>query len=181
MEHSTDEYLWGEIKSGNEKAFIEVYNRYRPMLLRDAYYKIRDYSEAEDIVQDVFTSLWIRRKELKIDAPLRIYLFKAVHFQFTTKLRKQQRANKYIKHSIQIKSGEILKATSQLESRELGHQIENALNAISPASRQVFKMQYQEGRKPKEIAEQMHITLQVARNHVSRALKILRTKLKEID
>ena len=179
MLHKKDEELLQEIKAGNESTFAELYNHYQPLLLMEAYYKIRSYPEAEDMVQEIFTSLWVRRKELSTSIPIKHYLFKAVHLQFAYKCRKREVAKRFIQHTLYVSKEA---ATNYLlENKEMYLQIKDAIACVSaPASRRAFELLYIEDKSHREIALDMNIKPQVVKNQVSRALKIIRTNLKKV-
>lgn len=179
MLHTKDEELLQEIKAGNESAFAELYNHYQHLLLMEAYYKVRSYPEAEDIVQEIFTSLWVRRKELSISIPIKHYLFKAVHLQYAYKCRKSEVARRFVQHTLYVSKEA---GTSYLlENKEMYLQIKEAIAGVTaPASRRAFELLYMENKSHQEIALDMNIKPQVARNQVSRALKIIRTRLKKV-
>ncbi|WPQ63372.1 sigma-70 family RNA polymerase sigma factor [Chitinophaga sancti] len=179
MLYKQDEELLREIQQGNEATFADVYNHYQPLLLLEAYYKIRSYPEAEDMVQEIFTSLWQRRKELSLSIPLKHYLFKAVHLQYAYKCRKSEVARKFIQHTLYV-SREA--ATNYvLENKEIYRQIKEAIASVSaPATRRAFELLYIEDKSHKEIAVDMNIQPQVVKNQVSRALKIIRSHLKKV-
>lgn len=179
MLHKSDEELLREIQNGNEAAFAAVYNHYQPLLLMEAYYKIRSTAEAEDMVQEIFTSLWNRRKEISISIPLKHYLYKAVHLQYAYKCRKSEVAKKFIQHSLYVSKEAT--TTYALENKEIYHQIKEAIATVTaPATRRAFELLYIEDKSHKEIAIDMNIQPQVVKNQVSRALKIIRSHLKKV-
>jgi len=168
-----------EIKAGSASALAEVYNHYRPFLLLEAYYKIRSYQEAEDIVQEIFTSFWQRRESLSITIPLKQYLYKAVHLQYANKCRKSGISKRFIEHTLYASKEA---ATNDiLENKELYYLIREAIATVSaPASRRAFELLYIDNKSHKEISADMNIQTQVVKNQVSRALKIIRTHLKKV-
>lgn len=58
----TDEQLVELLRQGKDKAFDELYFRYRDPLVRFVYIRMKSISVSEEIVQEVFTSIWERRK-----------------------------------------------------------------------------------------------------------------------
>lgn len=179
MLQKKDEELLREIREGNEATFAAVYSHYQPLLLMEAYYKIRSMPEAEDMVQEIFTSLWTRRKELSPTIPLKHYLFKAVHLQYAYKCRKSEVARKFIQHTLYVSREAATNAV--LENKEIYRQIREAIATVSaPATRRAFELLYIEDKSHKEIAVDMNIQPQVVKNQVSRALKIIRTHLKKV-
>ncbi len=65
--------------AGNERAFATIYDTYWSQLLAIAYRLTQDKEQSEEIVQEVFVSLWRRRHEVKIES-VSAYLATAVKF-----------------------------------------------------------------------------------------------------
>lgn len=62
-------------------AFDEIYERYWSKLYAYAYNRLRDKETCEEIIQEVFVSLWANRKTTKIESSVSGYLYQAVKFQ----------------------------------------------------------------------------------------------------
>jgi RNA polymerase sigma factor (sigma-70 family) len=179
MLYENEAELLKQVRDGNANAFSKLYTHYQPMLIAEAYLKIRNQQEAEDMVQEIFTSLWHRRQGLSINISLKHYLFRAVHLQYAYKCRRNQVARKFITYTWYNSSEGIL--PRHLENKELGQQIRRAVNSVSaPATRKVFELLYLEDLTHKEIASDLNIKPQVVKNQASRALKVIRTRLREV-
>ena len=70
----SDAELTDLIRSEDRHAFTEIYNRYWKKLFTTAANKIDDLHEAEDIVQQIFITIWNRRTQLEIKTTLGAYL-----------------------------------------------------------------------------------------------------------
>lgn len=168
-----------KLKNGDTAAFAMLYNHYKTSLLMEAYHKVRSRQEAEDMVQEIFTSLWQRRKDLNISSSLKHYLSRAVHLQYAYKCRRNQVARKFITH-VNYTSVEGA-VPHHLENKELGQLIRKAAGYVSaPACRKVFERLYLQEWTHREIAQDMNIQPQVVKNQASRALKVIRTRLLEV-
>jgi RNA polymerase sigma-70 factor (ECF subfamily) len=168
-----------ELKAGNESAFTEIFNRYRSMLYLEAYYQLKDHQEAQDIVQDVFTWLWLKKDTVPATVALKQYLFKATRNKCIDKHRKVKTIHHFTKEYPYLKETDTNYVP--LETKELSHQLANAINAISaPASRRAFQLLYLEDKSHKTIALEMGTNVQTVKNQISRALKVLRGKLKNV-
>ncbi|WPQ63366.1 sigma-70 family RNA polymerase sigma factor [Chitinophaga sancti] len=162
-----------------EVAFTIMYNRYQPLMLKFAIKKFKCTQEAEDIVQEIFTSLWQRRELLSNEFPIKNYLLRAVQLQYAQRCRHSTVVKKYI----QYKLGKLSEKSqsSKIENKELEIQIRSAINKISaPACRKIFELAFLEEQNCSEIAVKLNIKTQVVRNQTSRALKIVREKLKQV-
>lgn len=179
MTHLNDAELLLMVQNDHEMAFNIIYNRYQPIMLSVAKRKLLNDLEAEDIVQEIFMSLWFRRKCISLNVPLKYYLLRAVHLQFAYKCRSAAVARK---HDMYIENDSIDHDYSkQLESKELGERILTAIMKISaPACRKIFELAYIHDKSCNEIANLLNIQKQVVRNQTSRALKVLRNELKKV-
>ncbi|WP_343670075.1 sigma-70 family RNA polymerase sigma factor [Chitinophaga sp.] len=179
MLHLKDAELLEMVRKGQESAFTILYNRYQPVMLTVAKKKLSNLQEAEDVVQEIFTSFWQRREQISLSIPVKHYFLRAVHFQYAYKCRTNAVARKY-EHFL---SGTILEDGNLafLENKELGYQIRSAIQKISaPACRKIFELAYIEDRSCNEIATSLNICAQVVRNQTSRALKVLRAELRQV-
>jgi len=175
-----EEELLLSVKKGDETAFAALYKKFHPQLVMEAYQKIRNQQEAEDMVQEIFTSLWQRRRELTISISLKHYLYKAVHLQYAYKCRRNKVARRFLSYTYYTSPESFV--PRNLENKELGQQIREAARHVSaPACRKVFELLYLQDWSHKEIAQDLNIQPQVVKNQVSRALKVVRTRLREVE
>ena len=92
----SDEDLLDLVRSGNDAAFSEIYSRYWKKLLTVAINKSDgNIEEAEEIVQDLFVSLWRRRGELQISTTLASYLAAAVKYRVIKSLARRNLRRRY--------------------------------------------------------------------------------------
>jgi len=179
MQSHNDEFLLMEMKAGNEAAFTDIFNRYRNALYLEAYYQLKDAQEAQDIVQDIFIWLWTKRTSIPADIALKQYLLRAVRNKCIDKHRKAQTRQHFTKEYPYIKDTDTSRVP--LETKELSRQLTHAIDAISaPASRRAFQLLYLEDKSHKTIALEMGTNVQTVKNQISRALKVLRGKLKNV-
>src|ERR1035437_8656376 len=66
------------IKEGNHAAFAEIYERYFGVLFLHAFKRLKDEDEAKDSVQELFTTLWLKRESLVLKTSLSGYLYAAI-------------------------------------------------------------------------------------------------------
>jgi DNA-directed RNA polymerase specialized sigma24 family protein len=74
----SDQELVLLLKSGDERAYTEIYDRYSATLLVHAYHKLHDQEEAKDLVHELFMVLWSKKEALVIEKSLSAYLFMAL-------------------------------------------------------------------------------------------------------
>lgn len=142
------------------------------MLQLEAYYKIQQQQEAEDIVQEVFTSLWKRRADIDINTSLKGFLYKAVHFQFTIRIRKKQSNKKFLAVTTFPVADET--SCASLEKKELNHQLQMAINNLaSDSCRKVLRLAYLQQKSHKEVAAELNVQINIVKSQASRGIKYL--------
>ena len=171
----------------NEGNFEEIYMDYFPRLLRFAREYVGSDEDAENIIQDVFMTLWERRSDLKIHISMVSYLFLLIKNRCIDHLRRRTHAEKG-KEEIQKQHN--LELQMKLHSLEaLDHDlindtdieriITNAINFLPPKCREIFILNKIDGKKYKEIAEELQISINTVENQMSIALRKLREQLKD--
>lgn len=170
-----EEQILQRLKQGDESALRELIHQYRPGMLLEAYYILRDMEEAEDIVQEVWIRFWDLRQRVEMKPSLAAYLHRAVRYESIIKVKKdktrgkrEDQYNYFVEPTYHIKP---------FEDEELRKRLEQAIEEIPPAMRRSFMLSYMEDLSQKEVAAEQGISLQVVKNNVSKALKLLRQKL----
>ena len=74
----SDQQLVLLLQRGDRGAFAEIYNRYQTLLFLYSVKKLQDQESAEDIVQEVFVSLWNAKQGLNSEMALGPYLYRVV-------------------------------------------------------------------------------------------------------
>lgn len=76
------------LKKGDESALRELVDLYRPQMVMEAYYILRDMDEAEDIVQEVFIRFWNVKENIELKPSLLAYLIRATRNESIIKIKK---------------------------------------------------------------------------------------------
>jgi RNA polymerase sigma-70 factor (family 1) len=172
----TDEQLFVLLHDNNKEAFNSLFSRYRKRLFLEAYSKLQDEDEANDIVQEIFIWLWDKRKTIETPQCVKAYLIKVVRNKCIDQIRKNTSTRGKKQQYTWLADRHT--TNTPIENKELGLQLDLAINSISPASRLAFEQLYLHKKSLKEIAEEMNINVQSVKNHIHRALKNLRQNLK---
>jgi RNA polymerase sigma-70 factor (ECF subfamily) len=177
MANLSDPDLIKAIRDGNTAVFRQVFDTCYESLCRYAFTIVKDFDQAEDIVQSIFMKLWERREDLDIRTSVRSYLFRSVYNQCINHLEHRVIKKKY-DSSIQ-NSPNRDEQPPDVFPRELEDNIRKAVDNLPPQCRTIFIMsRYEELRYP-EIAVKLGISENTIQNQVCKALKILREELKD--
>jgi RNA polymerase sigma-70 factor (family 1) len=179
----TEKELLQSSMEGDEKAFAEIFSRYKFKLYGYIYRLTQSQEMAEDIVQDTFLKLWKHRDRLGAIDNLSSYIFRMAQNQSITAFRRMAMETMIIR---QMLTGEADFSPSTPESalalKEMEENFRKAVNNLPPQQKKVYQLSREEGLKYEEIAEKLHISRGTVRNHMVQLLRTLRTQLeKDLD
>jgi RNA polymerase sigma-70 factor (family 1) len=171
-EHKTIE----NICNGDLKSFEVIFKLYYAPLVRYGFTILKDTEESEDVVQQVFVTLWQKIDEIEFTISIKSYLYKMVHNHCLNKLKHEQIKQRHANEVLQVQH-----TTSYQEhgKSELLKQIEIALETLPEQCGRIFRMSRYDGMKYQEIANELGLSIKTIENQMGKALKIMREKLKD--
>ena len=168
------ENLNQQLYDGNEQAFEIIYELYWRQLFYKAYSILQDEEEAKDAVQTVLTDLWQRREE-KVILNLKAYLFNAVKYQVFKKLRNNKLTQNHIERFEEIIAYDHI--DELIHYNEINDKLNSAIEKLPDKCKEVFILSRFEELTNKEISEKLNISIKTVENHITKALRTLRSNL----
>lgn len=163
--------------------FEKLYKLYYPKMFAFAKNYVPANEDAENIVQDVFLTLWERKEEIEISFTLTTYLFTLVKNRCLNFLRHkliEEEYNSQMKEELGFKLYALEAFDYSYQSEEeLQEIIRRALDTLPERCREVFIKSRIEGLKYKEISEELGISVNTVENQMVTELKKLRVALKD--
>ncbi len=166
-------HLFEEIKKGNKLALNTLFQKCYQRLCYFVETYTADSHIAEELVADVFTTIWMKRKKINIRQSLKSYLYTSAKNAALMHLRKKRLQTEDLESAKHIPRNDTNPEQIMVE-KETGSKIDQLLELIPERSRQVFILHRLDGLRYKEIAEVMSISTKTVENHMGKALKILR-------
>ncbi|MEJ7829774.1 MAG: RNA polymerase sigma-70 factor [Segetibacter sp.] len=167
------------MKNNSEKGFELIFNRYYKPLCSHAVRFIYSKEVAEDIVSEIFLNFWKKKLYETVNSSYRAYLYTAVRnsaYNYLKKEFKDLAGNEEITIG-QTELSENTDPQTVLLLDELYCKIEKSISLFSPQCRKVFLLSRFEGKKNREIAEEMQIKLKTVEAHMMKALATLKIAL----
>ncbi len=167
-----------------EAAFEVVFKLYYPRLVYFAKEFVPD-SEAKNLVQDAFISMWDKKPQFINESQLQSYLYTNVKNNCLMFLRHEKVKKKYKTEAAFQKQNSIYTEalsgldTSSVTFQEIESIIEKTLLELPDRCREVFVLSRMEGKKNKEVAEALDISVKTVEAQITKALKTLRVSLKD--
>lgn len=163
----------------DEASFQRLYQSYWKKLYHIAYKYLGDVYRSEGMVQEVFTSLWQRRKELVLEeATVENYLVRAIRFRiarnYSDEMRKTKKIQELFKNEVQAEHS----TEQQVLYRFLKEEIDHMVQLLPQRCKLVYELSRNEGMNNKEIASSLLITEKTVENQLTKALKFIRKGLR---
>jgi RNA polymerase sigma-70 factor (family 1) len=176
---ATDQQFFSDIQSGDTASFEMLFKKHYDPLCRFALSYLQDPDDAEETVQGVFIGFWEKRQTIQVETSLKAYLYRSVRNACLNEI-KRAKVRKLHADSLMVEGEPQSQPSDHLAIRqELEEKIQEALQALPEQCRLIFKMSRFEELKYKEIADQLNLSIKTVENQMGKALKIMRTQLKE--
>lgn len=165
------------LRKGDRLAFTAVYNRYNKLLYRFAFKRLGNKEEVNDLLHDLFLSLWAKHEELRLTFTLSTYLYKAVRNRIINIIAHKQITARYVE-SFNNYVNTVYSTTDHLvRHNELSALIDKEIATLPKKMRQVFDLSRKTNYSRKEIADALGLSEQTVKSHMHHALKNLKIKL----
>ncbi len=168
--------LIDELKKGNKQAYNYLFKYYYKPLCIYCKSLTKDYSQAEDIVQNVIVKIWENRKKLKIRTSVKNYLYTSVYHNFVNEYAKNKREESVLEQ-VRIRVLNTFIEKDDAVIKEKLNLIDKAIDDLPEKNKKVFILNKKEGYSYEEIAEILNISKNTVENHISNALSRIRKQL----
>jgi RNA polymerase sigma-70 factor (ECF subfamily) len=180
----TDEELVELLKQGKDRAFDELYFRYRDLLVRFVYVRMKSVPVSEEIVQEVFTTIWERRKTLVIQKKFSAYMYTSVRYVTLDYIKSNTLTDQFIKEVFD-RNTVIENSNNTTEEAiyhdELQELVDKAASLLPKKAKEVFILSRIKQYTNKEIAEELNVSHETVKYHITYALKFMRSYLGEFN
>ncbi|MFW5725563.1 MAG: RNA polymerase sigma-70 factor [Bacteroidota bacterium] len=172
-----DHFIEG-LRRGDKQVFEQIFNTWYEPLSRYCTIRLGNQEDAEEIVQDIFVKLWVKRNELTITTSLKPYLYrmalnKIINHQEHLKIRLQHKEAVRGENRVQQPD------SSLLNQKELMAMLAKAVAMMPKKRRMVYEYSRNDGMTYAQIAEKMEISVKTVEAHLSAALEHLRKNLRD--
>ena len=175
----SEQEIIGAIREGDERIFEETFRKYYQSLCNYANSILKEMDEAEEVVQNLFLSIWEKRSDLEISISLKSYLYRAVHNHCLNRIKHLKVREEYQQYAVNFYDASYESVSQTVMKNELETKIEEAIKKLPEQCRLIFRMSRFEELKYHEIAEQLELSPKTVENQIGKALKILRVELAE--
>lgn len=165
------------IKDGDELSFREFFDFYYERFFRIAHYYVRNNENAEEVVMDVFSRFWNRRKKLPEVLNFKNYAYSSVKNQSLNYLMKNKIDTKSLDEYNTSKMIEYAEPESLFLGKELAKELEREVSSLPPRCQLIYRMIREDGLKYRQVAEALDISLKAVENQMLIAMRRIRSIL----
>jgi RNA polymerase sigma-70 factor (ECF subfamily) len=169
--------LLQQIAAGDEKAFCRVFSEHWQNIYGVAFMLTKSAVLAEDMVQEIFLKIWIKRAHLPEVENFRNFLFVVARNHIFSELRKQSNEVSFTEQLIDYFTETRKDPEKALVHKQASEMISKAIEQLSPQQRVVYELSRDKGLTRDQIARQMGISPNTVRNHMAGALEQIRQYL----
>lgn len=155
----------------------KLYAEYRKFLYQFFIKHVKIPALAEDFAQDVFVKFWERRDSISDIENMDAWLYTLARNHLTDHYRKLATEKKYQESVWQHMERPSNTVLLEIYKKELEVEIEDLLDSLSPRQKEVYILSRRQGKSLDEIAQQLNISPNTAKNHLVQALKVVRQGL----
>ncbi|MDQ0105907.1 RNA polymerase sigma-70 factor (ECF subfamily) [Chitinophaga terrae (ex Kim and Jung 2007)] len=169
INHNSDRQLLLQISEGDEQAFAMLVKAYSGLLFTYLVKLTKDQDIASDVVQEIFTQLWLTRESLRNVESFRSWLFVISRHHAVRMLKNIDKEYKKREewHQITQTAADGPEAQDEASLKEAYDiLVKNAVDRLPPQQKKVWVLARLEGKKYAEIAEEMQISRETVKKYL---------------
>jgi RNA polymerase sigma-70 factor (ECF subfamily) len=189
LDDRCDKILLEQLRAGHPGAFEQLVASQASRLINLAYRLVGNRAEAEEIAQEGFLRLHRSLESFRGDCSIASYLYRIVSRLAIDHLRREKLRRKLFffrrqeddVDPLEMAADTAASPRDNLQAKETGQRLLSALDRLSARQRAVFVLRHQEGLPLKEIAAALKLEEGTVKTHLHRAVRCLRTELKDLQ
>lgn len=166
------------LQRDDKVAFYHLYERYSKRLYGFVYRFIKQETDAEEIVQEVFLKIWETRHKIDAYSSFESLLFTIAYNATMSLFRKRLSEKRYVEH---IQSLQQLKKAPDLieevQFNDLNEKVQSLINKLTPRQQEIYQLSRESGLSHQEIAQKLNISPGTVKKHISNILSYLKANL----
>lgn len=165
-----------QIRKGDIKAFEQLFRQYYSPLCWYAASIVGDWETAEEIVEELFYTIWKEKEKLNIFHSVKKYLYtvtcnRCLHHQ------KLMQRDEELQQDMSQATPVYTTPEDRMEFEELQKVVNRCLKKMPERQRIIFLLHRDKGLKYAEIASRLNLSVKTVESNMTKALAILRTEI----
>jgi RNA polymerase sigma-70 factor (ECF subfamily) len=172
----SDEKLISALKKDDHYAFDQTFHKYGSSLFSFVLSILKDKTDTEEVIQEVFLKIWDKRKELDSSRSFKSYLFTIAVNTTKNMYRRKLQEERYKQNiALELNFNQAIDF-DVIEYQNLLDYIDKIIEKLPASRREIFVLSKKDGLKNQEIAKRLNISEQTVKNQLVSAMKFLRSE-----
>jgi len=178
LKNISDSELVQKINLGEKQAYQELFERYAPRIYQFFLSYLKNKTDAEELVQDVFLKIWEKRLDLDQRKNFKSFIFKIAVNKIYDFIRKKNIENAFNDFAqSNFISGENY-TWHEVIFEEMKQNLQKLLSELPKQQQKIFYLSKEKGLTNEEIASQLGLSKRTVENHLYRALFFIKGQFK---
>jgi RNA polymerase sigma-70 factor (ECF subfamily) len=179
--HVSDEQLILRVRSGERKAFDQLYERYIGRVYRFVENRLNNRADVEETTQEVFVNVFASLATFRAEAPFAAWVLGVARHTISGRFKKKQHptvpleADEHGEFDALAEAG--VNGTTPFDIYELRERIRQLTNIaereLTPEQQQLFRLHHLEHRSISEVAAILHKSEDAVKSNLYRVRKLL--------
>jgi RNA polymerase sigma-70 factor (family 1) len=166
--------LLSNVAKGDEAAFRTLFEHHWDNIYGVAFAFTKSPVIAEEMVQDIFLKIWLKREHLPQLKKFSDYLFIIARNHIISLLRKKTSEQPFTDHLLNYFQQAGHSPEDLLVCRETEWLVQKAIEQLPPQQHTIYCLSREKGLNQEEIASQLNISLHTVKSHMNKALQFIR-------
>ncbi len=171
----SDQLIWDKFRKGDKHAFNDIYYHHIQSLFNYGAKFTNDHVLVEEVIQELFTDLWVKRDRLSTTSHIKPYLFKALKRRILRQLSKEKRTIALPENeAFELTYAVLNEQINENEATIMQEKLNKLLDQLTARQKEAIFLKYYERLSFHEIAEILQIEVKATYKLVARALERLK-------
>ncbi len=168
------------LKQDDKTAVDDLFAFYYPRLYQFSKSILKMESEIEDVLQEVFLKIWLNRHKIQHTETFNAYIYTITKHEVLNLIRSKLKDNNFREQLYLFAVAEEYQFQNKLEFEEIKSGIDRIVSNLPEKRQQIFILSRTNGLSNKEIAQQLNISEKTVEDHITHAIKKIKSSLKDM-
>ncbi len=168
------------LKQDDKTAVDDLFAFYYPRLYQFSKSILKMESEIEDVLQEVFLKIWLNRHKINHAETFNAYIYTITKHEVLNLIRSKLKDHNFREQLYLYAVAEEYQFQSKLEFEEIKSGIDRIVSNLPEKRQQIFILSRTNGLSNKEIAQQLGISEKTVEDHITHAIRKIKSSLKEM-